>query len=124
MYRTDRPLGMNLAAITFFAIGFWLLLNTIFAVPLGICLILFVPGMLANGLWTALLGGSQLLFGLGIWTGHRFMRRLTVSGPGVIMGLNALSALTGNAWSVWSIILSTVVLLYFQSQEAKRYFQI
>jgi hypothetical protein len=124
MYRADRPLPMTLIAIGFIFPGIWLIVNAIFAVPFGLCLLLFAPGMLSGGVWMTLLGLSQFVLGLAAWRGDSAMRYLATYGPIIVIALSVFSGLTNNGWSPWTILLSLGALWYFRTPDARRFLRL
>lgn len=121
MYRADRPLGISLIAMAYLFPGLWLMCNAVFAVPFGLCFILLAPQTLSGGMWMTILGVSQFALGLATWTGHRVMRSLVVVGPVAVIALSLLSGLTNNGWSAWTVLLSIIALVYFQTDGARHF---
>ncbi len=120
MIRANRPMIITILSAYYVIWGLattaWNLLTSVF----GIVIVCFAPGLLAGGIWGLFQGVMSIVLGFSLYAGKNWTQLVVT----VLAVLGIISAVLGGLYfgTIVSIIFNVIVLLYVNSDEAKRFF--
>jgi ABC-type anion transport system duplicated permease subunit len=120
MIRANRPTLITILSAYYviwgLATAVWSLLTSV----LGVVMVCFVPGLLAGGIWGLIQGVMSIILGFSLYSGKNWAQIVVT----VLAILGIISAVLGGLYfgTIVSIVINVIVLLYVNSDEAKRFF--